>query len=256
MNKYDRAKRNDFIKRSYRDQADKDYIAARAVHRMGLLDQFLWLALMAMEKYLKAILLFNDLPTHGIKHDIEKALNLVSQIGALNCEFTKEERAFVKHLADQGQDRYFERFRFADGEELLNLDIAVWAVRRYCDDYFFPFDPGEQIHARYQLAFLQSLNKPSLKKAPHKFRLASKGFLEEVLDTHKHVPLRSVLIWKNLFFGRTRKRRVRVWITGLQSNPSTFMYPELYPWLIEHVPLDAKTRALLDKRRTKQQPTG
>ena len=253
MNKYDRARRNDFIKRSYRDQADRDYIAARAVHRMGLTDQFLWIALMSVEKYLKAILLFNDHPTHGIKHNIDDALNRVFRIKGLRCDFTKQEHAFVKYLADQGQDRYFERFRYTSGEELLNLDALVWSVRRYCDDYFFPFDPAQQIHTKYQRAFLHSLSEPSLRKTPHKFRLRSKGIIEEILDTKKHLSLQPVLTWKNLYFGKRRKAVVRVQIKSTQANPSTFLYPEIYSWLIKHVPLDKKTRTLLNEFRARQQ---
>ena len=43
----------------FRKQADYDYIAARANYRMCLRQQFLWSAHQAVEKYLKAILLFN-----------------------------------------------------------------------------------------------------------------------------------------------------------------------------------------------------
>jgi hypothetical protein len=51
---------NGFIDRSFRDVADQDCIAARIVHRYSGLDlQFLWLAEQAVEKYLKAILLYN-----------------------------------------------------------------------------------------------------------------------------------------------------------------------------------------------------
>src|SRR5690242_3852605 len=44
---------------TFRDQADQDYIAARAIYPLGLREQFLWAALQACEKYLKGILLFN-----------------------------------------------------------------------------------------------------------------------------------------------------------------------------------------------------
>ena len=50
---------NTFASDIFRRQADFDYIAARANYRMHLRQQFLWSAQQAMEKYLKAILLFN-----------------------------------------------------------------------------------------------------------------------------------------------------------------------------------------------------
>jgi hypothetical protein len=50
---------NTFASDVFRKQADYDYIAARANYRMRLRQQFLWSAHQAVEKYLKATLLFN-----------------------------------------------------------------------------------------------------------------------------------------------------------------------------------------------------
>src|SRR4029077_20656965 len=44
----------------FREQADQDYVVARACYRMNLREQFLWASLQACEKFLKAILLFNE----------------------------------------------------------------------------------------------------------------------------------------------------------------------------------------------------
>lgn len=44
---------NDFAARSFRDVADRDYVAARLACRAGLMPQFLWSAQQAFEKYLK-----------------------------------------------------------------------------------------------------------------------------------------------------------------------------------------------------------
>lgn len=50
---------NTFACDVFRKQADYDYISARANYRMRLRQQFLWSAQQAVEKYLKATLLFN-----------------------------------------------------------------------------------------------------------------------------------------------------------------------------------------------------
>lgn len=50
---------NDFASRSFRDMADRDYIAARLACRAELMPQCLWSAQQAIEKYLKYILLVN-----------------------------------------------------------------------------------------------------------------------------------------------------------------------------------------------------
>jgi len=46
--------------------ADQDYLAARICYRHNLIDQFLWSALQAVEKYLKAILLYNRASAKGL----------------------------------------------------------------------------------------------------------------------------------------------------------------------------------------------
>jgi HEPN domain-containing protein len=56
-----------FATRVFRDQADRDYIAARLSYRAQLRDQFLWSALQALEKYFKGILLFNERPTEELR---------------------------------------------------------------------------------------------------------------------------------------------------------------------------------------------
>ena len=50
---------NTFASDVFRRQADFDYVAARANYKMQLRQQFLWSAQQSIEKYLKAILLFN-----------------------------------------------------------------------------------------------------------------------------------------------------------------------------------------------------
>jgi hypothetical protein len=50
---------NSFATECFRNVADTDYVAARMHSRFGLIEQFQWSALQAIEKYLKAILLYN-----------------------------------------------------------------------------------------------------------------------------------------------------------------------------------------------------
>ncbi|CUB05958.1 HEPN domain-containing protein [Marinomonas fungiae] len=52
---------NTLAKDIFRKQADFDYISARVNFRLGLRQQFLWSAQQAIEKYLKAILLFKGI---------------------------------------------------------------------------------------------------------------------------------------------------------------------------------------------------
>jgi len=59
---------NDFANRSFRDHADQDYIMARIAYRKEFDQQFRWCSLQALEKYLKAILLYNRVSAKGIGH--------------------------------------------------------------------------------------------------------------------------------------------------------------------------------------------
>ncbi len=64
---------NDFAIRSFRETADCDYIAARLSFRAGLVPQFLWQSLQAIEKYLKCILVLNRIRAPK-SHNIEQLL--------------------------------------------------------------------------------------------------------------------------------------------------------------------------------------
>lgn len=124
------AKINDYITRSFRDVADDGYIAARALYRIGLDRQFLWAALQAVEKYLKAILLYHRIGIKGLRHDIWLALEKVRSVPQLTFEIPPSVENFVKQLAIQGSNRYFDRPINTDGMELLKLDHTVWYLRK------------------------------------------------------------------------------------------------------------------------------
>ena len=123
---------NDLATRSFRDVADKDYIAARLCYRNDLMLQFLWMSQQAIEKYLKAILLYNHQSTKKLGHKLEKAIERINKIE--NFRFNIDERAikFIKYLDQQGVNRYLELAHYTIGRELLDLDHAVWQIRRYC----------------------------------------------------------------------------------------------------------------------------
>jgi hypothetical protein len=116
----------------FRDVADKDYIAARLLFRHDLELQFLWSALQAVEKYLKAILLYNGRNARGLGHSLTRAFDRVCSIDDVPFQFPTELRAFLQHLENFGQNRYLVMPHYVRGDELLQLDRAVWHIRRYC----------------------------------------------------------------------------------------------------------------------------
>lgn len=100
-------KLNDFANRSFRDMADGDYIVARQAFRHGLVQQALWSSLQAIEKYLKAILLYNRVPAKDLGHSIADALALVRAKVAFDVKLTPVAEQFIAYLDALGKDRYF-----------------------------------------------------------------------------------------------------------------------------------------------------
>ncbi len=193
------AKINDYITRSFRDVADEDYLAARALYRVGLDLQFLWSALQAVEKYLKAILLYNGIGIKDLRHDLSLALGRVRSIKDLCFEIPGDVAQFVQRLGAQGINRYFEKPINTDQLGLLELDKTVWHLRKYCR----PVRAGATARAPIS------------------------GRLEEIRS--KPSRAQQDAVWKNLYFGRYKKikfsRRTK-W-----ANPSNFIYPEIFPEL-------------------------
>lgn len=97
MASYHDKKINDFAIRSFRDVADKDYIAARLAFRADLLPQFMWMAQQAIEKYAKAILCFYRVPAPRLKHDISSAFDLMSKL-PIKVELTAGPRKMIDHI--------------------------------------------------------------------------------------------------------------------------------------------------------------
>ena len=241
-----RAGRNSFIEGSFRDTADRDYIAARLLHRQQLTEQFLWMSLQAIEKYLKAILLYHDRSTCHLRHDIVSALSEARTIGELGLQVTDRAERFIKYLRDQGENRYFTYPRFTEGDEMFHLDHTVWQVRRFCDDFFFPHD-HERLR-EFDQERLRYVQGDKIHKERIQFRLDRRGFLEVVLDEKKHPSLRAALIWKNFYFGSRTKGRVTYTHWKTWALPSNLIHPEIVEWASKRVILSKEVVAEMKKR--------
>lgn len=235
----ERAKVNSYIDRSFRDIADNDYIAARAIYRLGLSQQFLWASLQALEKYIKAILLYNDKSTKDIGHDIALGYDRLSQIVDIDFDIPSEVEQFIRYLSAQGANRYFERPFYTLGEELLYLDSAVWHLRRYCK--FLRMQPltlkSGKIVDQFQVALDQI---KGAKTKPNKFRIFG-GRLEKVLS--KSSRTREHLVWKNFYYGGNKKKIIRNF-TKMSSSatPANFIFPEIFPILDSRIKFSPEVR--------------
>jgi len=228
---------NDFATRSFRDTADQDYIAARLAFRSRLIPQFLWSSLQAFEKYLKCVLVLNRIPAKR-GHDLGEILKEFDRAKPFELRLTDPCKKFLNFLDKYGRHRYFESSWYVKGGEIIELDRAVWEVRRYARvmRYEFHGTGGTKINA-FPIEIGRNVEAES--RHPQQFQIAG-GLLESIVEKTDH-PARGALIWQNGFFGKSRRRTVRL-RSGLQAaNSPLTLHPELldealkYVWLPKDV---------------------
>lgn len=222
---------NSFATQSFRDQADRDYVAARLACRYELMPQFLWAAHQAIEKYLKAILLYNRIKAKKVGHNLKLAMDLTQSL-PFSIELSSRSRSFLNHLSAYGEFRYIDVPYHVEGFVLVDLDILVWELRRYCQvlDVFgkvLPLAEQAQLDTAKE-RLLKSSSEPK-----HKFRL-SEGILEQMRDGRSH-PSRPALLWNNLVYGARTRSSVRVKQHAHAQNPLLFIYPEMLEELLKFV---------------------
>jgi HEPN domain-containing protein len=206
---------NSFATDVFRKQADFDYVAARMNYRMCLRQQFLWSGQQAIEKYLKAILLYNGKSARFYNqngrrkfgHDLV-ALNVeVNRLEYLRYELPDWAPQFIEYLKELGGfNRYLSKSSYNNRDALHRLDELVWNIRRYCQ-----YIPGRGIECTEQLpimreAVINSINNPAKRDNPVEFKLF-RGELERIINLHHKEPARKALVWANFFYGK-RNRNV------------------------------------------------
>lgn len=212
---------NLFAKKSFRDVADQDYIAARMSYRANLREPFLWSSLQALEKYFKAILLFHRLSSKEIGHKLNKALEKVELIEKLAFDIPKDVRGFIDYINEYGTNRYLEHSTMLHDDALKLLDRSVWHVRQFCHSWN-EFVPKVTERDR------------------HKFYIRD-GFIEEAIR-NKH-PSSEYLIWHNFYYGRRRTNRIKNYKVHMSFTASTLViYPEIFDELKKLVTLSNETR--------------
>ena len=227
---------NDFAKRGFRDIADQDYIAARISYRSKLHFPFFWSSQQCVEKYLKAILLFNAKSAKGLGHNLIEALDRVNGIERLHFHIPSESVEFIHIINKQGPNRYFEHEVELPFGALFQLDKAVWNIRRFCEhfDASIEIEPGRVVN----------LMEPRVKQAtalhyiknPHKFAIFG-GFLEGELASGSEAGKN--LLWKNFYYGKRLKTLIRNFTDISRSAVPTHIYhPESLPFLEQYAQID------------------
>ena len=188
----------------FRDIGDADYVSARSNYQLHLREQFFWAGLQAVEKYLKAILLYNGLPTLGYLHNLSKLLTAVREISYLKFEIPVDVEEFLARLCDLGDNRYLSRETYVRPQNLIELDKSVWNIRAYCRFVLVTVRGGRKDLTDL---YANNINSRTCLRDPRVFRpLHNDGFLVEVLKRPRADPLRRILVWHNRFFGSGRAR--------------------------------------------------
>jgi hypothetical protein len=223
---------NDFAIRSFRETADKDYIAARMAYRARLIQPFLWSALHCLEKYVKGICLLNRVAAHR-GHAVLAGIKQMKRFGKFPIELSPETERFIKRLEEGGAEfRYYESSYYNDEFDIIRFDRAVWELRRYCQplDYDFDLDDGTK---KNMLSFELSRIKTALANN-EKGTCIKGGTLETIIAERSH-PARDSLIWNNLFFGPSRRKGVRMRPDWESGNSPFFLHPEIIDEVVKYV---------------------
>lgn len=222
---------NSFATRCFRDVADRDYISARMCYRAGLISQFHWSALQAFEKYYKAILLYNRIRAKKVRHDLALAQRH-AEMAPFKIRLSKSSSKLLTHLDNYGRFRYLEISYYTHGPKLVELDKAVWELRRYCRvlDYSF-IPPGKEPVPMLDMEIRR--NEAAEKRPPQEFQLIG-GALENILKKSSN-PARAPLIWQNGFYGSSRRRIVTVPTHFYTENSPLYLHPALIDHVLEYV---------------------
>jgi hypothetical protein len=222
---------NSFALRSFRDQADRDYIHARLAYKHKLVPQFLWSSLHCLEKYAKGVLLLNRIPAHRVKYEVSGALALISKQARFQVQLSEQTISFIERLESGAEFRYFEVSYFNEEYDIVRLDRAVAEFRRYCQVLDWKVETPTGLHdllpgsvERIQRAFTER----------HRDTCIENGLLEQVLKKSDH-PARTALVWKNLYFGGSQRRTVKLhgWIEA--GNAPLYLHPEILDDVLKYV---------------------
>jgi hypothetical protein len=227
---------NTFAIRSFRDTADRDYIHARLAYRARLIPQFQWSSLHCLEKYAKGILLLNRVPARSLRHEVTGALNLLRKYGRFSIQLTDIAAEFVDRLESGAEFRYFEVSYSNRQHDLVRLDRAVSELRRYCQvlDWEFNTPQGKRNLLEPILASIHHAREHS----PRDTRIVG-GWLEGVIKNRKHAA-REPLLWKNLYFGLSRHKTVKLHGYEEAANSPLAMHREILDEVVKFVYLPAR----------------
>jgi HEPN domain-containing protein len=222
---------NNFATRSFRDIADRDYVQARLAFRAGLIPQFQWSALHCLEKYVKAILLYNRISSKGQRHEVNEGLERIKKYSKFEIKISRETQKFISRLESGAAYRYFEISYASHRDDLFNLDRAVSEIRRYCQVLDIAIKSGAS-EVNFLDLTLERIEKARSSNVTETCIMG--GWLENVIKKKDHLA-RKGLIWNNLYFSSSKRTRVEYRTYSEAGNAPLCLHPEIIDEVLKYV---------------------
>lgn len=259
------AEKHSIINELFIATADDNYVLARWCFHQHLDVDFFWLAVHALEKYLKAVLLLNGKSAKSYSHDIMKLYASVTQLAPelLPAALVKPEDHMPDPLWHVEKAADFIARLHRDGQadnryQLWKLDQVVFNVRRMCR----PLEAYELGKPHDGAANLS--NRDTLGKYPQRWRLNSR--LEETMSGKRGEELtRAVLTWNFPFAPADCKHPpvsytssaqnpvlVRRLYDPLEAGPEHFSHNDgVWKWVKDNIQLPKTLTAEIERERQK-----
>ena len=225
---FEKAYLNEYAK-TLRDSADRDYISARAMYKLEIDDKFFWHAQQSLEKYFKAILLFNEIKVKNQGHDLVKLYNRMIETLKVNDE--SEVKKYLEKFHMLGLNRYHVNSTFSITYPLMILDKLVYFFRKICK-------------AIQNKRDIETIKTVTFNDEYKKINIFS-GYLEKVLENkkEKYIEQRKILVWKNLYFGKQIKNKIKdIKLKSSGGSSLLYRYKDAYILLEDYIQLSKEEK--------------
>ncbi len=276
------------VRVSFVDTADDNYIASRWCFVEGLKIDYFWLAVHALEKYMKAVLLLNGKSGKiyvneageecTFRHNIMALYGEVNSLASdlLPSTLEQPDQLEIRYWHDEAPETFLRRL-YRDGnadnryqiygfvqrpDDLFKLDMMVFSLRRLCvplDAYVF----GKKRQGKTNLT-----HREELEKLETKWSLSPTCKLEKTASGKRGEQLQEVLLNLNLPFApdnyqhdalrSTTTASISVLaqsiLKPLERAPDSLagtVAAEVCDWVIENISLPAGVKNQLGDARTK-----
>ena len=217
----DYAHRHSIVDELFIKTADDNYVTARWCFTYSLNVDFFWLAVHALEKYLKAALLLNGRSSKKYAHDIIKLYANVRPLAPellpakLTCPpeiasadwHDEPTETFIAQLLRFGQaDNRYQLYGYISRrEDVFKLDQVVFAVRRLCQ-------PLESHFLGKKCPGVPDVSRREMLKDPASTNLQANlhSHLEEIIDGKRGKLLRHVALNWNFPFAPKGFKHTRI----------------------------------------------